>query len=161
MNIQELFNIQKILDTKILQEHKLEGEDLVSRKIMALQVELGELANETRCFKYWSKKNPSGKQIILEEYVDCLHFVLSIGLEINFMEVSAEIKMEETTEVDQFLKVFANIADFQRDLSHEMYVTLWGNFILLGAIIGFSWEEINTAYLRKNEINHQRQVEGY
>jgi len=161
LDIKEFFNIQKILDTKILQEHNLEGTDLVPRKIMALQVELGELANETRCFKYWSKKAPAAREVILEEYVDCLHFVLSIGLEINYMEVSTEVEKEDRSVVEQFLKVFANIADFQRDASSQNYLNLWNNFVLLGSIIGFSWDEIIDAYLRKNEINHQRQVEGY
>ncbi len=162
MNINELFNIQKELDIRISTEHQLEGHNLVSHKILALEVELGELANETRCFKYWSKKKPSEREVILEEYVDCLHFVLSIGLEKDYLNVTlTDLKEEKTTAVDQFLVVFNNISNFQVNQTLENYLFLWQNFMLLGVVLGFEWEEVTTAYLKKNEINHKRQAEGY
>lgn len=54
MNLQELIDKQRELDTKIVKEKGLEGQDLFSKKVLALLTELGEFANETRCFKYWS-----------------------------------------------------------------------------------------------------------
>ncbi|WP_026476900.1 dUTP diphosphatase [Alkaliphilus transvaalensis] len=162
MNINELYHIQKELDRKILKEHQLEGRDLISEKILALQVELGELANETRCFKYWSKKGPSEKSIILEEYVDCLHFILSIGLEKQYTSDINEVKSdEEVIATHQFLKVYSHLSNFQQNNSKENYLALWQSFIVLGKALGFRWDEITTAYLKKNEINHQRQKEGY
>ena len=56
MNISELYEMQRELDNRICKEHRLEGMNLVPSKILALQVELGELANETRCFKFWSSR---------------------------------------------------------------------------------------------------------
>lgn len=61
--------MQKVLDTRIIEEHGLEGQNLFYNMILALQVEIGELANETRCFKHWSNKGPSEKEVILMEYV--------------------------------------------------------------------------------------------
>nr|QRZ17780.1 dUTP diphosphatase [Virgibacillus sp. AGTR] len=55
MNLNKLFPIQKELDTRIEREKGLEGQNLLDKKILALQVELGELANEWRGFKFWSK----------------------------------------------------------------------------------------------------------
>ncbi|WP_345840755.1 dUTP diphosphatase [Bacillus sp. P14.5] len=63
MNINELFQMQKALDTYIEKEHGLEEADLFQEKTMALLVEVGELANETRCFKFWSKKPASEKTL--------------------------------------------------------------------------------------------------
>ncbi len=83
MQIQPLFRIQKALDQKIVRKHHLEGRNLLPAKVMALRVEVAELCNETRIFKYWSLKDPSAQEVILEEFVDCLHFVLSIGWEKN------------------------------------------------------------------------------
>lgn len=77
MNLAKLFQLQENLDERIRKEHGLQGESLISKKVLALQVELAELANETRCFKFWSNKKASAKEIILEEYVDCLHFILT------------------------------------------------------------------------------------
>src|SRR5690606_35214931 len=117
------------LDAHIEEEHpRKEGESRLAKKTLALQVELGELANEWRGFKFWkvnqqpvtferlNKKctkckgmgriviNPGTldnklvdcdkcvggwqyKNPLLEEYVDCLHFILSIGLELKITDV--------------------------------------------------------------------------
>src|SRR5690625_1744280 len=102
MNLEKLFKIQAELDKRIIEKHGLQNEDLLDKKILALQVELGELAQNWRGFKFWSgRQEPvtndlrvadykeSGEAILetynplLEEYVDCLHFILSIGLEIQ------------------------------------------------------------------------------
>src|SRR5690625_840666 len=122
MNLEKLFKIQAELDKRIVEKHGLQNEDLLDKKILALQVELGELANEWRGFKFWSKDQEpkttgmcwncveegegyfSGREWtgikeeciecggtgidtnenpLLEEYVDCLHFILTIGLELK------------------------------------------------------------------------------
>lgn len=55
MNLQKLFQMQKELDEHIDKEHPPKpGEDRLEKKILALQVELGECANKWRGFKYWS-----------------------------------------------------------------------------------------------------------
>ena len=93
MILKELFELQRKLDQRIIVNHNLQEDFLLKKKILALQVEIGELANETRCFKYWSKKGPSEKSIILEEYVDCIHFILSIGIEKNYETAALKIKI--------------------------------------------------------------------
>lgn len=51
-----LFSKQEKLDQYIIENHQLHDQDLFEEKMLALLVELGELANETRCFKFWSEK---------------------------------------------------------------------------------------------------------
>ena len=131
MNLQPLFEAQKKLDAHIEKSKGLEGQNLLDKKILALQVELGELANEWRGFKFWSEdKEPNAKEEVvcgfcdegvihdgrsapgvcgwclgdyvescknplLEEYVDCLHFILSIG---NYLGMSETITVEWISE---------------------------------------------------------------
>ncbi|HZK57585.1 MAG TPA: dUTP diphosphatase [Clostridia bacterium] len=161
MNISELYEIQKKLDNRICMEHGLKGVDLIPSKILALQVELGELANETRCFKFWSNKESSPRETILEEYVDCLHFILSIGLEIGLTDIDS-VKIDNTDNLtEQFQKVFVEIVTFLHELTLDNYQRLFNHFLLLGNKLGFTEDEIDSAYLEKNKINHQRQDEGY
>ncbi|WP_055747638.1 dUTP diphosphatase [Brevibacillus choshinensis] len=54
MNLKAFFEKQRQLDKYIIKKKGLEGQDLLQNKILALQVELGELANEWRGFKHWS-----------------------------------------------------------------------------------------------------------
>ena len=87
MNLGKLFLAQKELDARIEEQHpRAEGEIRNPEKVLALLVELGELANETRCFKFWSFKPASEKKVILEEFVDGIHFLLSLGLEMGVKE---------------------------------------------------------------------------
>ncbi|MFP7202720.1 dUTP diphosphatase, partial [Lysinibacillus halotolerans] len=94
MNLQKLFEAQRVLDEHILNEHPVqENENRLEKKILALQVELGECANEWRGFKFWSTdQEPRTRKYLtdyteqdshlgvgavwvnplLEEYVDCL-----------------------------------------------------------------------------------------
>ena len=95
LNFNYLFSLQRELDNRIVQEHELEGQNLFEKKLLALMVEVGELANETRCFKYWSKKAPSPKETILEEYVDGIHFILSLGLELGVTHGELPFEVDE------------------------------------------------------------------
>lgn len=181
MNLNELFSIQAELDKRIVEEHELQGQDLLDMKILALQVEVGELANEWRGFKFWSKdQEPRTRKLvngdvmkgeyeysnpILEEYVDCFHFILSIGLEKGFekktMNLSAAEGMKRKDITSQFNYLFDKIGDFSSITNHNNYMYIIPLFIGLGEMLGFTQEQIEQAYLDKNQINHNRQDAGY
>ena len=62
MNLTRIFGMQEVLIQESLRAW-IEGQNLFYNTILALQVEIGELANETRCFKHWSNKGPSEKKL--------------------------------------------------------------------------------------------------
>lgn len=164
MNLSKLFQLQHTLDERIVEEHNLQGKHLFPNKILALQVEISELANETRCFKFWSNKGPSPKEKILEEYVDCLHFILSLGLEKNYSDVELNLRYDTSDNVEltkHFVNIYIDINDFVVCSSKDNYKTLFEDFLCLGSDLGFSYEEIEKAYFEKNSINHKRQDDGY
>jgi len=161
LNWEQLFTTQKQLDTYIEKNHALTETDIFQEKYLALLVELGELANETRCFKFWSNKPRSDKSVILEEYVDGVHFILSLGLE-KKLHYKVE-KLERTTlsETQQFNAVFEAAGVFKNDPTQLNYATLFTKFLQLGELLGFTEEDIQRAYFKKNEINYERQNKGY
>ncbi|WP_461613500.1 dUTP diphosphatase [Clostridium sp. Marseille-QA1073] len=164
MNFKKLFEMQEKLDNRIESEHNLQNQELFYKKILALQVEVGELANETRCFKFWSLKKPSETSVILEEYVDCLHFILSIGIETNLQNVNfnENLNFKDNADVtSMFLNLNEKINTFAKNKSEKNYIDLFEYFILLGNALGFTNNDVEKAYLSKNEINHKRQDEGY
>jgi dimeric dUTPase (all-alpha-NTP-PPase superfamily) len=162
LNMAELFETQRKLDNRIVETHHLEGQSFVSEKILALLVELGELANETRCFKFWSLKGPSERPVILEEYVDGLHFILSIGLDFNYetVELCPDLTVNHSL-TNRFLTVFSKIDTFNQSQTVQNYKDVFESFLLLGYQLGFSNQDIVQAYERKNVINHERQEQGY
>lgn len=183
MHFKRLFEIQAGLDLHIENEHPVqEGENRLAKKILALKVELGELANEWRGFKFWSNdqsprtlvlmNNPDKtdknkpwiiKNLLLEEYVDCLHFILSIGLELGFKNILPSKIPLETDVVDLFNLLFEHISFLRDKECHviEFYSMIFKEFITLGEMLGFTRNEVVTAYLAKNKINHERQATGY
>ncbi|VXB90097.1 dUTPase [Bacillus sp. 349Y] len=161
MDWNQLLNMQNELDRHIESEHGLQDADLVDKKILALLVELGELANETRCFKFWSKKAPSEQEVILEEYVDGIHFILSLGIDIGNRSIDEPEVLEEGDPTEEFLKVYSEVNRFSEERSIENLLALFQQFLQLGRVLGFKSEDIFKSYLKKNEVNYQRQQEGY
>lgn len=213
MNLTKLFEMQQELDGRIEREHpREEGRDRLAEKILALQVELGECANEWRGFKFWSKDQKAryyvetgicvccagtgnafhddneteyedcsvcqgvGEEFtfpLLEEYVDCLHFVMSIGLEIGFPYKNLTRVMNWNTYkgrgiIDKFLFVNKKIINLYQDIRDEdsanatiYWLHLFESFIGLGQMLGFTGDQVEEAYFEKNKVNHQRQENGY
>lgn len=163
MTLQEWFVMQSELDQYIQSEHGLENDDLVEKKLLALLVELGELANETRCFKFWSRKPASDDSVILEEFVDGVHFILSIGLELGFENQEISIVSSEANEdlVQGFLKIYQFVDELRKTRSLKSYSDLIRQYFILGQSLGFSINDVQNAYKEKNKVNYQRQKEGY
>ncbi|MED3732532.1 dUTP diphosphatase [Geobacillus stearothermophilus] len=161
MNWPLFYDMQRALDERIETEHGLMEEDLFARKQLAFLVELGELANETRCFKFWSIKPPAPAERVLEEYVDGLHFLLSLGLECGLFYQENEAPSAGRPLVEQFLAVFRAAERFGETRARGEYDALFAEYWRLGVALGFSSDDIEAAYRRKNEVNHKRQDHGY
>lgn len=169
MNLKKLCEMQQVLDNRIIQEHGLEGKNLEDNKILALLVEICELANETRCFKHWSNKGPSERNILLEEYVDSLHFFLSIANHRQYdvdrlygvYTKDFEVKQEESSLVEAFKEIMAKILIMEQNEDPFHYIQAFASYLNLGKMLGFSWDQIQQGYIQKNEINHKRQDNGY
>jgi dimeric dUTPase (all-alpha-NTP-PPase superfamily) len=179
MNPSKLFEAQKILRDRI----NYNEPDRFNKLILALLVELGECANEWRGFKFWSVNqlpHTSAVRVpammdedkefynpLLEEYVDGLHFVLELGIELGFEEhkINAFTPYKNITE--QFQDICIQIAFLtheyrtkRTDIKHT-YKTMFNLFLGLGEMLGFTQEQIEQAYYEKNKINHIRQETGY
>jgi dimeric dUTPase (all-alpha-NTP-PPase superfamily) len=163
MQLEKLFKMQRGLDQHIEEKHGLQNEDLFDRKVLALLVELGELANETRCFKFWSIKPSSEKSVVLEEYVDGIHFILSLGIECGFqnLDYTLDIEPSAASTTEQFLMIYQVVNKFRDTKSESDFKTLLQSYLQLGTLLGISYEEMEKAYFTKNEVNYQRQQNNY
>jgi len=163
MDFTALYPIQASLDERIHQAAQVTYESTFSDRLLALLTEIGECANETRCFKYWSKKPAAPRDIIREEFVDILHFILSFGVAFHFEPVTpAECGNDWPTSLSAAFVQFTTIAvAFGMTPFRSVYARLLGGYVRLAAQLGFSEEELVVAYRSKNQINHDRQTQGY
>lgn len=226
MNLKPLFEMQKVLDYRIEQEHpRQEGEDRLAKKLLALQVELGECANEWRGFKFWSNNQKPSKIIhttqgattenavfyhcaddecgerfykddkrlndlfgkneedcptckdgylnafreknpLLEEFVDVLHFSISIAIELGLTTYKVtnldDLRYHKNSVIKTFSMVYRDINELQYYENADRYIRDFLDGVLgLGYKLGFTFEEIEQAYISKNQTNHSRQNNGY
>lgn len=160
MEFKELFQMQEKLD-QFIEQNKQIDYDVFQEKGLALLVELAELANETRCFKFWSSKGPSEKKIILEEFVDSIHFLLSLGNKKGFsLDAWPEVH-DERNLTELFLEVQKLILHFIENPTEETYVKVWEGYGTLAYNLHFTLDDIIQAYIEKNKKNYERQLTGY
>lgn len=131
-------------------------QEIIKKNIVELLVELGELANETRCFKYWSDKSPSSKEIIMDEYADCiimaLYFCNMSKIKMNEDFITAT----ESSIVDQFKELFKLVSNLNVNLDPMLIKEIFSNLINLGKLLNFSDQEIIDGCLLKINRNKTR-----
>jgi len=149
MNLQQLFTMQKELDDFIEQTQNIQ-QDVFQEKGLALMVELAELANETRCFKFWSTKGPSAREVILEEYVDSIHFILSLGLLKGYTAIEKWPVVEESRNLTAtFLETQNVILSFIQQPTEGRYLAIWQCYGILAHNLDFTFEDVVRAYIEK------------
>lgn len=161
INLEELYRLQEDLDVEIAKNHNVSYESTHSKRLLALIVEIGELANETRCFKFWSNKGPSPKERIMDEYADGLHFLLSLGIPLHAKKLEYEMKKsneELTLQIHQVYKSCIALLD-NYDLVH--YETAFQNYLNLALSIDMDANDVIASYKNKLEVNHVRQQQNY
>lgn len=177
MNLNKLYEKQAKLDKYILENNwaregkKMSKEELLDNTVLALLVEVGELANTTRCFKHWSTKGMMNKEIVLDEMADVLHFYLSIGNQIDdnitiFRDVESRIgKIKDKSYIIKrlyyWIVKFDVYHEYQHEYDYDSYKKIGDWIRELYNDLGFTDKEVEQAYLKKHEENYRRQREGY
>lgn len=126
--------------------------EMIKKNKLELLVEIGELANETRYFKYWSNK-PMDLELVKMEYADCiiitLYFfnIMNISLDEEFMEI------DKYDNVDIFGRLYKLASDFYYNDDKELIKEIFVTIINLGYMIGFNNEIIINACMTKINKN--------
>lgn len=180
MNFETIFEKQTLLDNKIRAKGNA-NDGTIKETVIALLVEVGELANELRSFKHWSQDQEPRSEKALEEWADCLHFIASIGLH---YEITGEDVQERFDEIqsdllilvgalgridkqDSLNKLIFDLFQFGPKLLYINererleYFAFLDQLIMLGLLLGFDFGELEDAYHKKNNKNLERQENGY
>lgn len=160
-NLHELYLAQAKLDETIAKNHNVSYATTRSPRTLALLVEIGEFANTTRSFKYWSNKGMEDKDTVLDEYADGLHFFLSLGIDINTTKEVYEISKPNNYLTDQFHLVYRLICNFKDDASDINYIKAFQEFLNILPLIGYTWKDLEEAYYKKLGTNYRRQETNY
>lgn len=165
INYSKLSKAQAELDNYIAMEKCIDMKEHKLDRIEALSVEFHELLNELRFFKYWSVK-PMNRERALEEYVDCIHFLLPIGNDLGVEDyVYTAPKVHDMRRlrfgIMNMISRLGNVTDLSKEEQWLEHKILFDHFLLLGEKLGFTENEILTSYELKHAENYNRQANGY
>lgn len=171
MDIKKMLEAQKKLDDRIIAKHGIDTStpEYFDNLKVALMVELAELANELQFFKYWKQDKKNNNDRVLDELADCLHFSLSI---INLLVDDYEEFMINLGNVKKwdlcrdFNSLYLNINNCLQNTyvirpNSLFSIDVFSGILDLGKMSGFTIDEIEQAYYKKNKENHARQDKNY
>ncbi|NOQ50135.1 MAG: dUTP diphosphatase [Mycoplasmataceae bacterium] len=161
INLEELALKQRKLDNYIYQNSQLTSQNTLKKRIFALLVEVGETANELRFFKFWTKKPPGDKEIILEEFIDIIHFIISIGNTINLSLWEIETDRSNEDLIDLFMNLYEQILLFSKANNEGQFKNMLLSLFIILEKLNYSKEDIVAMYYLKNKINFERQNNNY
>lgn len=161
IDLSPLFAKQKELDDNIAKNHHVSYETTRNKRSLALLVEIGEFANATRTFKYWSNKSSMPKNVVLDEYADGLHFFLSLGIDSCVKSSLVELIETDSTPTDIFLKLYDDINKYFISRADDDYFEAFKTFLSLLSPLNLTIEELEIAYYYKLKENYHRQETNY
>ena len=166
--INKIWEMQKSLDDFIRENNGIDPEeDLNQKKYLALKTEIFEMVNEIECFKFWKKNK--GKDHVLEEACDALHFIFSLAIDNEIDLTPSAQEMEEMENLDLEQYEMNELITFMDDTIGGCYfVPNWSGLkmviMFLLVIInkcGFDVDDLFRAYMDKNKVNIERQQVNY
>lgn len=160
MNINPLFQKQKELDEYIYKKNGVTAEEIYDKKIVAFLAELFELANELQFFKYWKDDIVIDRQRAIEEYIDVIHFTISIANAVGVHEHKyIDTKPRDLNKLFLGITNLATVISVSKSKDHVK--SLINNVIALGYQLGLNEEIVLAEYNKKNELNYARQESSY
>ena len=161
LDLTPLYSLQKDLDAEIAEKHSVTYESTFQRRLLAFLVEVGEFANETRCFKYWSYKEPSPLEVVLEEYVDGLHFLLSLGIPLGVSSYTVKLEKKKGDLTSALLDCYGLAYRLKEGYCLGNYIPLLEEYLAILPLLGANGESLIEAYRKKMAENHRRQATHY
>lgn len=163
--IKEMLQMQAKLDKAIMKEYGLICIDETNLSFAILD-EVGELTHELKGkWCWWKKTQPQvDEEKVLGELVDIWHFVLSWQNNFNDGEeglLAYEQLMEKVDDNRWSIEEYGKgIVIKLADLSYFSFQKV-EPLIAITEYLGFTVEQVYSAYCDKNKINYQRLKEGY
>lgn len=160
-DLKDLYLKQEELDLEIAKNHHISYEDTRNKRIVALLVELGEFANTTRTFKFWSNKGMEDKDIVLDEFADGLHFLLSLGIDKGYILETIDVENDNLSLSDNLLSTYQLVSRYSLEQSKYNYILMFASYLRALLKIGYDWKDAKEAYYKKLKVNHIRQETNY
>ncbi|WP_342535711.1 dUTP diphosphatase [Lysinibacillus sp. FSL K6-1151] len=158
--LQSLYAKQAELENFIARKHGISIHDYLDEQQLSILVELAESANEWQGFKYWKLNKNVDREKLLEETVDVLHLILARGIALGW-QIAAVKAMTNQSITGQYKALIQSVAIDKDAESKFTYEETFNLYVGLVEMLGFTWTEVEAAYLKKHQENIDRQNNDY
>ena len=115
----------------------------INQKILSFLHDLSEVALESRCYLFWEKEEPVNHQQLLENYLEGLTMLMSIGYELRIDSIKNHTEIPENQDLySLFFKIYQSILNVQKQYSSEDYQNTIDDYFTLGFKLGIDIDEI-------------------
>ena len=119
----------------------------LNQKILAFLHDLGQVAEDSRCYLFWEKDEPIDHQQLLEDYLEGLTMLMSIGYELRIDSIKNHSEIPSPTDIySLFFKIYHSILKVQSHYSSEDYQNTIDDYFTLGFQLNIQIEEILNSY---------------
>ena len=109
------------------------------------------MATLSNCCEFIKSNEFTSNTSILNEYLSCLNFIFSIGLDIGIDNLNFSISDSTAPIYDQFLDVYVDINDFINFRTEDQFYTLLESFFTIGKSLNISISDICDMYNLKSK----------
>ena len=158
----EYYQRNKQLDKMYEEKYGSIDNKCYEKNCLELIVEICELCNESKCFKYWTIKKPDRK-LLLEEYADCLSMVFYMfnyyGIE-EFDLVDIELSDDIVILFNEIIRMCTMLMD-EDNVNEELLMKIFTYLYHIGKLLGIDDREILDACYMKLGKNIERLNSDY
>ena len=135
------------IDEIFIKKYEDNEPNYFEKNCLSLITEIAEFLNETKCFKYWSIKNPD-KDKLKEEYADALIMTLSM---FNYLNINLELV--EHSKTSNILEIFNELFKDASNIMNKNILSVkkvFSNLIYISTLLNITEEEIKDACYKKD-----------
>ncbi len=154
--LEEVYKNNNKLDDIFIEQFSKKDKDMYKKNKLELLVEIGEFANETKCFKYWTNKAPN-RDLVLEEFADCIIMTLCLYNYKNLILEDLEFNRIEDVN-DNIAYLYKLGSNFYFNDDKDTLKEILFNLINVASLLNITKDEIVEASLKKIELDTKRML---
>ena len=158
----EYYQRNKQLDKMYEEKYGNNDDKIYEKNCLELIVEICELANESKCFKYWTVKS-ANRELLLEEYADCLSMLLCLFNchnmdDINVLDI--DISDDIILVFNELIRMCTMLMD-KNNVDDDLLLKIFTYLLRIGKLLEISDSEILDACYMKLGKNIEKLNSDY
>lgn len=145
-NVSKLYEVYVNRELQITKNEVLNTQRL-NQKILSFLHDLGVVAEDSKCYSFWEKEEPIDHHQLLNDYIEGLTMLMSIGYELKIDSIKNHTEIPSKTDLySLFFKIYHSILNVQSHYSSSDYQNTIDDYFTLGFQLGIHVEEILDSY---------------